>query len=386
LVTLTDRYVSRQAVFPFLFGLGLYVCVIIIMNTMAHSSALANLRPGLDIVIRWMASQVPLIIVQTLPLAVLFAVLIAVGRLASDNELLSLQAGGVSIPRIALSLIVLAFITSAASLYLSEYVVPKANTATSRIWVDEIATQGGGLAVLARRPIYTGGYLIQFQGFDRATQQMTEFRLERWEGRQLTVMFAESAQFEGTGVELYGYRVARLDLATLPLTGRDDLEPGAAAEDALRRLVTTQLSSEDPQAALTVNLGITRGDLVGRFAGPAYNDPRSLSEAWRVMNDPNSPPAIRREAAVEAHTKLALPLANLILLLVGVPLAVGLGRNMSVAFGITLLVTVVYFIIIATGRFLGSTGALPVVPAVWSANLVFGAIGIYLLAGRGVRS
>lgn len=386
MVTLSDRYISSQAIFPFLFGLGLYVMVIIIMNTMAHSQALADLRPGLDTVLRWMASQVPLIIVQTLPLAVLFAVLIAVGRLANDNELLSLQAGGVSVPRAALPLIVLALITSAASLYLSEFVVPTANTATSRIWIDEIATQGGGLAVLARRPIYTGGYLIQFQGYDRATQQMKEFRLERWEGRELTVMFAGTARFEGTGVELYDYRVARLDLATLPLRGREDLEPGAAAQDALRRLITTQLSTEDPRAALSVNLGITRGDLVGRFAGPAYNDPRSLSEAWRVMNDPNAAPATRREAAVEAHTKLALPLANLILLLVGVPLAVNFGRNMGVAFGLTLLVTVAYFLIIATGRFLGVTGALPVFPAVWSANLVFGAIGLYLLAGRGVRS
>ena len=48
--------------------------------------------------------------------------------------------------------------------------------------------------------------------------------------------------------------------------------------------------------------------------------------------------------------------------------------------------TVAYIQIIATGRFLGVTGALPVFPAVWSANLVFGAIGLYLLADRGIRS
>ncbi len=47
-----------------------------------------------------LALAVPHVVVLTIPMSYLFGVLLAVGRMNSDNELIALQAGGLSARRL----------------------------------------------------------------------------------------------------------------------------------------------------------------------------------------------------------------------------------------------------------------------------------------------
>ncbi len=83
---------------------------------------------------------------------------------------------------------------------------------------------------------------------------------------------------------------------------------------------------------------------------------------------------------VDLHLKLAFPLVNLIVVMIGASLATRL-RMQSAALGFGLSIGIAFFFygLMRTGQALGHNGALPPYLAAWMADLVFGAVGIAMM-------
>jgi lipopolysaccharide export system permease protein len=80
------------------------------------------------------------------------------------------------------------------------------------------------------------------------------------------------------------------------------------------------------------------------------------------------------------NIKLAFPLINLVMVLIGIPIALGLkkgGTPLAVSLGIG--VCFLYLINLGFTRSLGLSGVLPPYLAAWFATLVFFLVGIYLM-------
>ena len=83
---------------------------------------------------------------------------------------------------------------------------------------------------------------------------------------------------------------------------------------------------------------------------------------------------------IELNNRFSYPAACLVLMLVGVPLGVISRRGgKSSGFVFTLLLVFFYYVLSYTGIALGRQDKLPVFLAVWLANLLFAAAGIFLL-------
>ena len=80
------------------------------------------------------------------------------------------------------------------------------------------------------------------------------------------------------------------------------------------------------------------------------------------------------------HKRFAYPAACLVLMLVGVPLGVTSRRGgKSFAWIFTILLVFVYYLLSSTGIALGKQNWISAFFAVWSANLLFAAGGLFLL-------
>jgi LPS export ABC transporter permease LptF/LPS export ABC transporter permease LptG len=92
-------------------------------------------------------------------------------------------------------------------------------------------------------------------------------------------------------------------------------------------------------------------------------------------------PQRRFEARYELHQRFALPLACLLLALVGIPLGVSSQQGgKSGAFVLTVAMAFLYFTIMIGLNGLARQGAIPVPLAVWTPNLVFTIAGAILMA------
>ena len=118
------RYVIVEMVFPTLFTLGGLMVVVLTRDLLGFSDLVINRGLGVDTV-SWIAFYkiVPLSS-QMMPFAVLVGALVALGRLGADRELLTLEASGVSSPRLLGPVMCFAAVMAAMGFALSLYAAP----------------------------------------------------------------------------------------------------------------------------------------------------------------------------------------------------------------------------------------------------------------------
>ncbi len=371
-----DRYIFREALPVFLFGLALYVAFGLISNLLPRAQWMGTAE--LASILKWLALQIPAATVQALPIAGLLAVMLAFGRLARENELLVMQAGGISVLRTARLFLLGGLLMSGFSLALSEWVVPWANRATAVVYYNELIPERTAQFNLVGRELPVGEYTLRYEGFDRAKDELQQVRLERWQGQTMTVILAQTARLQGSVIVFRDYRVFTLDFSRLPIPDFATLEQ---AEEGLRGVFRAQNIGQ-PGAELSVRLPRSRDDLEAQYAGGGFETPVSLSEWWRKLRDPATPPAELREAKAQWHTGVALALGNLLVLVLALPVAVRRASSPGTALGLALVLTIAYYVAFSTGKVLALSSPLPPELAAWGANLMGLAAGLWL--GKGI--
>ncbi len=90
-----DRYLFREVFRPTLLGIGLYTFVLLMNNffLVARLAIQRNLSAGA--ILEVIALQMPRIALLTIPMGILLGVLIGLGRLSADSEVVALRASGV---------------------------------------------------------------------------------------------------------------------------------------------------------------------------------------------------------------------------------------------------------------------------------------------------
>lgn len=373
-MTRIDRYLLREAWPPFAFATMLYATLAIVSATVPRLQWIAGV-PLADVG-GWLLTLLPQALVQTTPVALVLAVLLTIGRLTTDHELTAAQAGGVPLRRMTGVFMGMAVVAGTVALALNQWLVPPANAAAADVYWRLTAGRSGLFRLAAQRaPI--DGFTLRFDRVER-DGTLRDVWIERWDDAVYTLIRADRARFDGLDLVLRGHRTQRLDLAALDAPG---LDPDAR----LRALVRLDARAADPDAPLAVTAGVDEAELVARFSGGGFEDPRSLTRLWRDAGDPALSAAERREAAVLGHRKLAEPVSHVALLLAAVPLSVAFARSRSVAFGLALAVTLAWYLCYTFGQLLALGGVVPTWLGPWSANLLLGGAGLAGFAARIAR-
>jgi lipopolysaccharide export system permease protein len=368
-----DRYLLREALPPLAFGLFIYSTLAVVSATLSRLQWIVGTPLGR--LGEWLLLQLPTALVQTLPISLVLAVLLAFGRLAANNELQAVQAGGIPLARSSRVLILLGFVLAVFAFLMHQYVLPETNARVGSLYWQLTTGGNSGLFRLAQRNVPLEGYTLYFRAADRETGTMEEVRLEKWQDKLLTVIFAERGRITDAGLELYGYQYRQLDLTSLN-------QQAATPEEQLRQLVRQSNVAPNVDQPLTITVSQTEDDLVARFSEGGFEDTRSVTETYQDSRDTSLPLEDRRRANVLFQRKLAEPFANFTLLLVAVPLSLLYASTRGVAFGMSLLVTLVWYLLFTVGQLFAQAGSIPVWLGVWLGNIVLAVLGIYLLSFR----
>ncbi|MGC8861191.1 MAG: LptF/LptG family permease, partial [Armatimonadota bacterium] len=123
---LVDKQVLRELVGPFLFGVMAFSSVFFAGTYLLKlTNWVMNGMPLVTAV--WIVLLLlPSIVVYTLPMSTLLAVLLGVGRLSGDSEIVALYASGVSFYRVAVPIVALGVMVTGSSIALNELVSPQA--------------------------------------------------------------------------------------------------------------------------------------------------------------------------------------------------------------------------------------------------------------------
>ncbi|MGL4609722.1 MAG: LptF/LptG family permease [Trueperaceae bacterium] len=355
-----DRYLLIEASVPLLFGLFIYSSLAVMSATLSRLQWIVG-TPLLELS-QWLLLMLPGALVQTLPISLVLAVLLAFGRLAATHELQAIQAGGIPLARSSRVFIVLGFVLATLALLMHQYVLPETNARVGSLYWKLTSESQNGLFRLAERNIPLSGYSLYFREPNKQTGEMSGVRLEKWQDKVVTVIFAERGRLTTNGLELYDYQLTTLNVESLE--------------------VHNKMNAPNADEPLTIKVSETEDEIVARFSEGGFEDSRSLTETYRHAHDQTLPLEERRKAHILFQRKLAEPFANFTLLLVAVPLSLLYAHSRSVSFGMSLLVTLVWYVLFTIGQLLAQAGSVPVWLGVWFGNLVLTGVGVYLLSFR----
>src|SRR6266581_6354702 len=136
IVRTISRYLLRQHVAPLVFALAALTSLMLIQQVAKQLSGLLGkgLPPG--VIAEVFVLSLPFIVAVTLPMAVLVAVLHVFTRLAGDNEITALQAGGVSVTRIIAPVLGGAAGVALLSFLWNDQLLPRTNHELRSLQVD----------------------------------------------------------------------------------------------------------------------------------------------------------------------------------------------------------------------------------------------------------
>ncbi len=351
------RYILKQFLWPFLFSMLLFCVIILIVTVFDQLKFIMDNKAGPVLAAKYFLLQLPYLLLQITPLAVLFGVLFSLGSFSKGSELIAMRAGGVNIFMVALPLVGAGFLVFLLSILFNETLVPKAKSLSERVRQVEIEKKPATKA--------TQRWHISLRGEDNRM-----YHVERFDGPTNTMSNILILEF-GQGIEL----ASRLDAREGKWeNGRWVFIDGwfrtfnADGDEALTQ----------PFSRMPLVLPEKPDDFLSE-----QKEPRELNMIQLIayIRQLQKNGADVQKELVELHLKVAFPFACVVLVLLGVPTGWKLGKwsSMATSVGLCLVVSFGYVGLIQVGQALGQTGVLSPAFAGWMANGLFLVIGGWLL-------
>lgn len=124
--TLT-RYILRLHVAPFLFAASGLTVLLLLDQVSKRFERLIGKGLHWSVIVEVFVYSVPFIVAQTLPMAVLIAVLYVFSRLEGDYEVTAIKASGIPLSRVMAPLLVSATILAGAMTWFNDTILPQSN-------------------------------------------------------------------------------------------------------------------------------------------------------------------------------------------------------------------------------------------------------------------
>jgi LPS export ABC transporter permease LptG/LPS export ABC transporter permease LptF len=299
----------------------------------------------------------------TIPMAVLWGVLLGLSRLAADSEIIAMRASGLGIWYFVRVASIVAVTGTLLGLGNSLYLAPRANQAI--IEMEQALETSQASYEIEPRVFYENFkdfvlYVQDVRAGAGATNWRQVFMADVSDPVNPVITTAASAT------------VVNDNPQELIMRLRDGLRDETVADEPGQSNISTFTTTDMP---LALN---PQSDVhLGRVDTPLLAMP--LSALFERIHELSGKPEAKRYL-IEVHNRFALPVACLVLMLLGVPLGVNSRRGgKSAGFVFTILLVFVYYFLSSTGIQLGHQSRLPAFIAVWAANILFAAAGIFLL-------
>jgi lipopolysaccharide export system permease protein len=353
-VRILDRYLLREFLVYLALGLLGFIGIFTIVDVIEKIDVFLDQRAPGSLVLRYYLYKAPEVIVQVLPVALLLATFLSLGQLNKYGELTAMRSAGLSLWRILAPVLATAAAGSVLSLLLGEVVVPAANRGRDRIYEEQIQrlTKGPPNERADVTFLGAGGRIYYMRLYVIPERRMHEVSVQEFSaGRLLMRIDAAEATWDGRRwVFASGY----------VRTFRDDQEQARPfdrwSSDAIAE--PPENFSREGRRPHQMNYLELRAHV------------RKLKTSGaRVAN-----------YLVDLNMKLAFPLINFIVILIGAPVATRLrATSAALGFGLAVTISFAYYAFMQSGKALGHNGALPPYLAAWLGDLVFGTVGMIMM-------
>jgi lipopolysaccharide export system permease protein len=415
------RYIFREHVGPFFFGLAVIMFILLMDFIRDILDMIINKGLNVFTILQVFGLNLAWMLALAIPMAVLVATLMAFGRLSQDNEITALKAGGVSIYRLVLPALAASVVLAAGMAYFNDRILPELNH-RSRLLASDIHQKRPTLNV--KENVFMDeipGYSILVKKVDPHSSDVMGVTIYDHKNRRtpLTIV-AERGQLEFAGdggtlvfrlfngeihetdeknpekrrlIRFHRHTLYIQDVSSKLIRSQSDYrtdreKTSAQMLEEVKKMGVGILASQQRMVE-TARLAWDRvrpGNDSSRVASEKGSLENLIKENQTVLNqilsEEQNIKNKRRHAnalMVEVHKKYALAAACIVFVLVGAPLGIMARKGGIVGVALSLGFFVLYWAFLIGGEELADRSLIPAFWAMWSANILIGGAGIYIL-------
>jgi lipopolysaccharide export system permease protein len=421
---IVTRYILREHIAPFLFAFFTITFLLVIDFVPKIIDQVIDKNLDLLIVLELLALNLAWMLALSVPMSVLVATLMAFGRLSGDFEITAIKASGINLLHILIPLLLAGSGLTYGMIQFHDKVLPDLNKKARMLYGDIQAMRP---TLVFESGIFVSdipGYLVLIDKIDHATSFVEGVRITDTKNPDHPRLIIASngylhmtdngknMQFSLNAGEIHTLDLKDPDAYTkVDFTNQVINISGASSElvrseseyrtdremniDEMQDNVAKALTTAGPMRAriseslqsrfaqlfsdtlskvgsdtLTprLALNVVRSDAVALVRHvERYREQIQIQE--RIMDKYN----------IEIHKKYAIPAASLAFILIGAPLGILSRRGgTGMAVTIAILLFIVYWAFLIGGEDIADRGFVSPFWAMWSANILMGAVGLYL--------
>jgi len=356
-----NLYLFKELLGPFLVSLLTFSIIMLMGRTMKLADLFINKGLSILDVLSLLTYILIPFFVYIIPMSLLLTILLALGRLSSDGEIIAMKSSGISLYQIAFPIAVFSSIAFILTTTLTLYAYPwgfkslknlafkLAKTQSEVgiqervfnddfngmiIYVDKMAAKGNkmqGVFISDKRDPTISTSIIAKEGHIESDPESMLVSLRLLDGT-----------FHRVGTDLQSYQMGNFNTYDFNLDLKAVLSDVKSGRKKYREMTVAELKEAIENSSLEEN--------------PKLN-----------------------EIKVEYYKKFTIPFVCLVMVLLGIPLGIRNTRGgKSYGFVISLLVLLIYYLLLISAESLGKSGNLPPLFSMWMPNILLGSLGIYL--------
>lgn len=423
-------YIIGEHIAPFFLGL-IVIVFIFLMNFMIKAvDKILGKGIEMSVILEYIGLNIAWILALAIPMAVLIASLMAYGRLSADNEISTLKAAGVSFGKIIFPGLLLAVGMTIFMIYFNNNVLPEFNHRARMLGTDiyrkrpDLNIEEGyftndipGYSLLVKKK--NGEILedVTIYNDESALVQTTVtarrgkitikgnrliFDLEDGEIHELNM--ANREEYRRVEFEYHRFTIPIENMTLERSTSRRRGDREMSAQMMRKRVSDLEVKIESAydkiqqysdnniekifKPVLTINKNSyapiklwtpTKREMEKAIGKSLRRIKRTIQLIASESTIIKSYGRQQNKFLVEIQKKYSIPFACIVFMLVGAPLGIiskkgGLAVGMSISLGFFLI----YWSFLIAGEDLADRGIISPIMAMWSPNILVGALGIYL--------
>jgi LPS export ABC transporter permease LptF len=354
------RYIIKEFFESFLFGLLVFSSILLLDQVFQLIDLVLSKGIALWVVLKLFLLILPNIFSLTIPMAVLFGILLAYGRFSEDNEITAMRSSGLNYFAFTSPLLVVVLLISLFMVVFNQYLSPVTHRQFRQLY-QEVLTQRPLVKFEEREITTLGDYRLFVQKIDRNTNTLHGVNIYRFSKEEVGVPWRISASSATVSV--------KAESVVFYLYNGYWQKPNPARPDSL------------------IHLTFSNYQFVISLAGSITPFSQSLREMdFRQL---------RKEIATyrakqlptnfldnEFWLRFVLAGAPIAFAMTAIPLGIITRRGgRSIGFGVSLLVLFGYYVLLVTSLNLGEKGYAPPGLILWLPDLATLITGAFLWKG-----
>ncbi|MBN1931225.1 MAG: LPS export ABC transporter permease LptF [Desulfobacterales bacterium] len=357
--SILNRYIFREILPPFVINLVFLTFVFLMTKILDITNLIVNYRISIFAVLLMLIYSIPYFLIFVIPMSVMLAVLLTLLRMSSDNEIIALKAGGISIYALLPPVFLFCLLGYLFTAFLTIYGVPWGNLSLKDL-TYKIAASNLNIGLKERN--FNDDFkdvMLFVNKIDLKNKTLIDVFIEDQRNEKMV----------STVIAPKGQLFSEPENFTIHLK----------LYDGIINQVNLEKKSFNSIHFDTYDVGLDLKKMVSAVKNSSKDEKEmQLSELRRYLKNAPRKDANYYSALIEFHKKFSIPFACFALGFIAVPLGIHYKTaRRSFGLGLGLIFFLFYYLLLSAGYVFGEAGVYPPVIGMWLPNIVMGCLGLY---------